>query len=660
MIDATQISVSSTTAAAERPGERGRGSRDVIRFVVIALVVIAVGAWFVRRYYPFLEDDSLISVQYASRFLHGHGLTWSVGRPVEGYSNLLWVLSIAFLGAFGVDLVVALRVLGILGMAVAALAAMWWFRPGRVGSLLPMLATGLAFACSGSVAVWAVGGLEQPLLVALVALGAVQVLTMLYTSRPARSALLMTGLCFGLAALTRPDGLLFGVVAGAMLLAVGRFRRDAWRNAALLFAIPIALVAGQVLFRVLYYGDVVPNSAYAKVVLTPARLQAGYRYVRDGLWPMVGLMVPALAAIVVRWRSQCRRVSYLALSLMSWLAYVVFIGGDIFPGRRHLVVGVWFAAVLAGECWSWFAVRPTRTWRVAGWFLAGLSVALLAYGQTTWDPQVTAARSERWEYDCKAAARTLRQAYAPAQPLTAVTAAGCMPYFSGFPSLDLLGLNDWHMGHHRPASMGTGYLGHELGDPTYVLSKTPDLVIPCSPYGSRTGCFYGDASVVAQPGFRSAYTLVPMRVRQPSGGAFYALIWLRTASPIVGVQTRNNTITIPGPLFGTPGAAPPPGCEAAFGCFGAGEILVSSGPSGALVAEIPTGRTATFRGLRMPAGTWRIDVDASGPTTISVTGGTPGTEPGVIALASATEVDVAVTSVGPAARLSSVRLTRLS
>jgi arabinofuranosyltransferase len=38
------------------------------------------------HYLPFLSDDSLISLRYAHRLLDGHGLTWTEGRPVEGYS----------------------------------------------------------------------------------------------------------------------------------------------------------------------------------------------------------------------------------------------------------------------------------------------------------------------------------------------------------------------------------------------------------------------------------------------------------------------------------------------------------------------------------------------------------------------------------------------
>lgn len=45
-----------------------------------------------------LFDDAMISMQYARNLAEGHGLVWNPGQPaVEGYTNFLWVLWMAFL-----------------------------------------------------------------------------------------------------------------------------------------------------------------------------------------------------------------------------------------------------------------------------------------------------------------------------------------------------------------------------------------------------------------------------------------------------------------------------------------------------------------------------------------------------------------------------------
>ncbi|MGB5680770.1 MAG: hypothetical protein WBM47_02890, partial [Polyangiales bacterium] len=72
----------------------------------VALLVVG-SAWVGN----FIEDDTLISLRYAERLLEGKGLTWNDGERVEGYSNLAWVLGSAALGALGVDLILAVRIL---------------------------------------------------------------------------------------------------------------------------------------------------------------------------------------------------------------------------------------------------------------------------------------------------------------------------------------------------------------------------------------------------------------------------------------------------------------------------------------------------------------------------------------------------------------------
>ena len=75
--------------------------------------------------WPFFSDDSFISLRYAERLLQGDGLTFTDGERVEGYSNLLWVLLTAGLGALGMDLVAAARLLG----AGCTILALWWLAP---------------------------------------------------------------------------------------------------------------------------------------------------------------------------------------------------------------------------------------------------------------------------------------------------------------------------------------------------------------------------------------------------------------------------------------------------------------------------------------------------------------------------------------------------
>ena len=57
-----------------------------LTWLVPAAGALALGL-HLRSYRTFFTDDGFISLRYASRLLHGHGLTWTEGDPVEGYVN---------------------------------------------------------------------------------------------------------------------------------------------------------------------------------------------------------------------------------------------------------------------------------------------------------------------------------------------------------------------------------------------------------------------------------------------------------------------------------------------------------------------------------------------------------------------------------------------
>ena len=52
------------------------------------------------RYFV-LFDDAMISMRFAKNFAEGFGLVWNPGEsPIEGYTNPLWVIFMAFFHLF--------------------------------------------------------------------------------------------------------------------------------------------------------------------------------------------------------------------------------------------------------------------------------------------------------------------------------------------------------------------------------------------------------------------------------------------------------------------------------------------------------------------------------------------------------------------------------
>ena len=73
---------------------------------VFTLVVLQYFYWY------FTVDDAFISFRYAENVTQGHGLTFNPGERVEGYTNFLWVLILAFFHVLGADTVVTAKILG--------------------------------------------------------------------------------------------------------------------------------------------------------------------------------------------------------------------------------------------------------------------------------------------------------------------------------------------------------------------------------------------------------------------------------------------------------------------------------------------------------------------------------------------------------------------
>jgi hypothetical protein len=512
-----------------------------------SLAVAAAGAAVLLAHalyrLPFFVDDAFISLRYVQRFLDGQGLTWTDGDRVEGYSNLLWVLACAALGALGIDLMWAARILGVLGSAAALCAVVAAAPPRSVSDALPALAGALAFAVSGTVAIWTIGGLEQPLLVGLLGWAFVLLFPTLDPAGTGRERWLAPGLLLALVCLTRPDGAL--LVAGTLLgllLVRGRDARSL-RLAGRLALLPALAVLGQLAFRLAYYGEWVPNTALVKLAFGWLRLRYGLFYLIGGLGSLLPLVILAggLAMVVVRGGAADRRIRFVGVPVLLWGVYIVAIGGDVNAAwRHHTLIALGLALMIA----IGFAELEARGGGARVAARAGAAAALfLVWAIQLTDPQLDRARAERWQWDGEVVGRLLGTAFAAEQPLLAVDAAGSVPYFSRLPAVDMLGLSDGYLAHHPPADFGSGALGHELGDGAYVLSRKPDLVLFCHSFTKPEPCFRSGVEMMGSPEFAASYRLIRLEGQDPY--RFRAVIWARAENGRIGIRRSQDEVVVP-------------------------------------------------------------------------------------------------------------------
>lgn len=564
---------------------------------VVALIATTALIFHVRLYPVLTYDDAFISLRYAQRLLEGHGLTWTEGPPVEGYSNLLWVLGCAFLAALGVDLLDTPVVLGIF-CAIATIAALVYAFPPRSWSeSLPALAGSLFVALAGPIGLWAVAGLEGCLVAALLAWSFVLLRPLLDGSAQGWKSAIGPSIPLALLCLSRPDAPLLVLIICVFLLLRARSASAAVR------AIGVGVLPGlatlaQVAFRLVYYGDWLPNTARAKVAFTAARLESGAQCVAGAGLSSYALWAPALLALYVAWRDPKRRPRILLAStlVLAWTAYVATIACQPY-GFRMLIPSYVLLAFLVADALDWVQGRG-RPARAIAWLAT--AALLFAFGSAQQaEKNIVLARQSRPPVTMQAATigRTLGEAFGARDPLLAIDAAGAIPFYAELRSLDMLGLNDAQIARHRSESFGQGIQGHELGDGAYVLSREPDIVVS-GRLGSGRLAFVGGRQMKADPRFRDWYRRIRVRGEKPVPVNFYAFIRLEGAA---GLQRSDDAIVVGGHLL-----ARAKGSRAEMdraGVFGT-----------RFLQEVET----SLKGVSMPAGRWIFRASGSGPFELAV------------------------------------------
>jgi hypothetical protein len=631
------------------------------RWIAIAVLpAVLLAAWQAAWPYPFFSDDSFISLRYTERLLQGDGLTWTdvdgVPQRVEGYSNLLWVLLTAAFGAAGIELVFAARLLG----ALATLAGLWFLaaalRPRDVRSAIVAGVAPLLVASTQPVMIWTLAGLEGPLVMALLAWGFGGLLRH-YSNRDADRSwlprtLFVAGVPFALACWTRPDGPLWAFTAGTGLAAMSinsglttACRRAFW------FGLPALLaVVSQVVFRLSYYGDYLPNTAHVKAEFDPDSFPAGYAFVEAAITAMPGLSgLLAVGSVLCLLHSRTRTfTAVLLLPVIAWLCYLTAIGGDHFPGLRLLHGVIVPMALLAAV--GLHAIRNQHL-RVGFAALGALLACYWNVDVARHDARSREARHETWEWHGKVLGETLGRAFGERQARIAVDAAGALPYYSKLPALDMLGLCDRTIATTPfPSWIDTVIKGvpkppgHMRGNGNYVIEQKPDVITYNHAPGLPLPVFVSACEFEADPRFHEHYRCILVDLDNPEilpgvRQEHIAPLWIRTEGR-AGVERSADRVIVPAYLFGSFQATgpainryqPPTGDPAIDGVLqhnsaAMAGFYIQRSPTvvptddGALALSLAKNQTATLQ-LPLPAGTWRVTVEPKiGRDNIRVTAG---------------------------------------
>ena len=447
---------------------------------VLILFVIGACLYGCLCYRLPLLDDSYICLQYARNLARGEGLVYNPGEYVEGYTTLSWVLLLSVAYPLGLDAEAFASWLGVLCTLVCVVVV--WLLAKREEDLpLLCLVAPILAATNTYLLYWAGKGMETPLFTLLVTGGALSLAGRFDSGtaspRVGTAKQSAWAIWFGLAAVTRPEGVLYGLFSWTVW-ALWSWRKSLpWKQVAISLLLVLGPALAQLVWRIGYYGDILPNTFYAKMDANSSFYLRGVLYVIQGMYAIPLLALALLFSTILPHRL-CPSSRFLLGFTWIGLGSIVLMGGDHFRGLRMLVPFVPVLCVLTQE-WVGLAVRGARRFvsdplRLAPILLL-LLFARLWYAVShdfmrEYNSSLVFDMEERRIFGEWVAKHT--------QPgdLIATGASGRIPYVADRPNIDCLGLTDRHIA-HLEIELGKGYPGHEKGDGLYVLSRNPKLII---------------------------------------------------------------------------------------------------------------------------------------------------------------------------------------
>ena len=455
-----------------------------ITAAVCALLVITA-LRYTAEYNHRALDDSYISFQYAKNWATGNGPVFNPGERVEGYTNFLWMALMTPLWwiAGGDPERFTAWVIGLtLGLSVASLGliaaiARLLFKHAPLAAAFAVLLFGL----DDSFVMYAILGLENHLLIACQLVG-----LWLALKKPKHWETWL-GVSFACVAMTRPDGLLwmgtyFVAELAGWLPGMAAPARTPRRALARVGATFLAVWGVYFAWRFAYYGYPLPNTFYLKVGATLLAVSRGFEYVSEFIAQRYGIPLLALASVLL-WRETW--VRWLLLHAVLHFAYIVYVGGDFYPGHRFLLAVIPTLALLCAAAFERltrpFTTGPagekrqgTPLWIPAVAVLACLLVRTGTITRGAYSLEIRAwgtavdhnVRYMQWLAGVRREDASL--------VLGDIGAAG---FFADLRVVDVYGVIDPVVAHRSIPGFGTGKPGHEkFATPEELLARKPTYI----------------------------------------------------------------------------------------------------------------------------------------------------------------------------------------
>ncbi|HAW49606.1 TPA: hypothetical protein DCX16_01445 [bacterium] len=476
-------------------------NKNKFTLLLIPIFILSFHTMKIYNATSWMEDDAFISFRYAENFAKGKGLVFNEGERIEGYTNFLWIVLMAFFFKMGVNIVPFSQIISFIFATLTLIVTFHIPRILNFKNPFISLITPIFLASNTTYTLWTLSGMET------------HMFCFLFTSSIAlclyRPRSIFLPLLIALTSMTRPEGLiLFGLTF--IYKIISEKKLDI--KFLLLFFL---LWLPYFFWRYSYYGWLMPNTYYAKVTanVEGARLiliKRGFKYTYEFLrdcWGSWSFFLPLLVLIKYRriW------MAYLWIIILVFTGYVIYVGGDPFPGARFYlhILPILFLLIQEGIRF----INGARLKYITIPITIFLVFIFVKYSMKCSFSGGIANNylNDELVKDGKIVGEYFRRIAEPNEVI-AVNTAGSVPYYAGIRAIDMLGLTNEHIAHVKTVAKVTdrGWTGHDRYDGYYVLSKRPDYIL-FGPVCNPAAVFPGDQQMFASWELVESYEPIVVR-----------------------------------------------------------------------------------------------------------------------------------------------------
>ena len=313
-----------------------------------------------------LDDDAYITFRTVDNFVHGYGLTWNITERVETYSNPLWMFLVSIPYFFTNEIYYTSIILSITVSVITTLIFSFKISKTVLGAILGIT----IFIFSSPFIDYSTSGLENPLTHLILA-----IFLLVYIKSKNNfsfKTLFFLSIITSFGVINRLDTFVIFLpclvyaflklpkIKGLYIIGIGLLPAITWKG-----------------FTLFYYGFLLPNTAFAKVLNTGISknvlLQQGVLYFENLIiWHpltffiiMIGISIPFLI--------KDKHLIPVILGIIFYLIFILQMGGDYMSGRLF-TAPLFVAIVVLSQC------NFTASRRIP---LVALSVIIIVVGVFT-------------------------------------------------------------------------------------------------------------------------------------------------------------------------------------------------------------------------------------------------------------------------------------